>query len=67
MEKRDVKKSFSEGGCHQSRVDAPSLWLLALCLSEMHANSLRPKDSIRKIRTALTVLRYSCLGPHKDK
>lgn len=67
MDTGDVKKSFSEGGSHQSRVDAPSLCLLALCLSEMYANSLRLKESVYKTRPASTVLEDYCLASHKDE
>lgn len=56
MDRGDIKKSFSEGERHQSRVDTPSLCLLALCLSEIYANSLRLKESARKTRPSSTML-----------
>lgn len=56
MDRGDIKKSFNKGRRHQSRVDTPSLCLLALCLSEMYANSLRLKESACKTRPASTML-----------
>ena len=67
MHRGDIKNSFSEGGRHQSRVDTPSLCLLALCLSETYVNSLRLKESTRKTRPASTMLDDYCLASREDE